>query len=204
MEMYLNVCNSPDEYKLRLAILFVPCPSPIVTCRPISHVKFYDRFFSFFTSRTFDRWLTIRWNRRLNVQLRTPCAVKRRERPRIVGSNDRAKQQRGSLRTLADRTLSALYGRCKCPKNFSCFAGVAFVPLPARRIIVLQRVLSSRPRVSNFWKCISESTLCALESVISSGAFAVLLAVIEYVYISRGTTREFCELSGPSCFEMYL
>lgn len=118
-------------------------------------MEFYDRFFLAFSplELSIDDRLTIRWNRRLNAQLRTPYAVKRRERPRIVGSNDRAKQQRESLRILADRTLSALYSRCKCPKNFSCFAGVAFVLLPARGIIVL----SSRPRVSNFWKCISRA-----------------------------------------------
>lgn len=45
-----------------------------------------------------------------------------------------------------------------------------------------------------------QATLCALESVISSGAFTVLLVVIEYIYVHiAGTTREFCELSAPSC-----
>lgn len=47
-----------------------------------------------------------------------------------------------SLRTLADRTLSALYGR-ECPKNFSCISPCTFVPF---RNYCLGTESNSRPR----------------------------------------------------------
>ena len=103
MEMYLNVklarriqITISDFVRPSLSLSLSRSSCPIENL-PADLRRGILRF-SRFTSRTFDRRLTIRWNRRLNVQLRTPCAVKRRERPRIVGSNDRAKQQRGGQR----------------------------------------------------------------------------------------------------------
>lgn len=138
-----------------------------------SQVELYDRFS--FTSPTFDPRLTIQANRRLNVQLRAPCAVKRRECPRIVGSTIGPSQEANrSLRTLADRTLSALYGRCKClrtlavslvsrsspsgTRNYCLATSLAFAPARLkllRKYIISRRAVCSRKRYV-FW-CIQDS-----------------------------------------------